>query len=134
MTPSIAFNVPVKDAVLQFEDWHQREMNTFCREREGKVVTVQLSDLRSIRSLEQNRLYWKIVGLIADHSGHSKNAIHTYLKREYLGMEPREVFGQVVEEVPSTTELTIKEMTAYLEQVIAFAGELGIVVPLPNQA
>lgn len=88
---------------------------------------------RARRSLNQNALYHKWVGIIAADTGNSHDDAHEFLKGEFL--EPRTVeIGRRLRQVrPSTTTLKIDEMSAYMNQVQAWAGStLGIILPTPE--
>ena len=52
---------------------------------------------KQIRTLEQNALYWALVDEIVQATGHSKNVLHIFLKKEALGVDVAEIEGKVVE-------------------------------------
>jgi hypothetical protein len=58
---------------------------------------VYLAPYKQIRTLEQNSLYWALVDEIKGATGHSKNVLHIFLKKEALGVEVGEVDGKIVE-------------------------------------
>lgn len=92
------------------------------------VVTV--APYRKRRTLDQNALYWKIVGAIADHTGHSNDEIHEFLKAQFLRPRVLVVAGNIVE-YRSTTQLSTAEMTTLIDQVRAFAQtDFGLEIPL----
>lgn len=59
---------------------------------------------KRIRTLEQNAKYWAAVGRVCDATGHSRNVIHTYLKKEAWGVELAVVGGKTVEVIRSSAK------------------------------
>lgn len=58
---------------------------------------IYVAPYRKIRTLEQNALYWALVDEIVKATGHSKNVLHIFLKKEALGVEIEEINGKTVE-------------------------------------
>jgi hypothetical protein len=58
---------------------------------------VYVAPYKQIRTLEQNALYWALVDEVVKATGHSKNILHIFLKKEALGVEIGEVDGKAVE-------------------------------------
>lgn len=56
-----------------------------------------IAPYKRIRTLEQNALYWATVDEVVKATGHSKNVIHVFLKKEALGVEVGEVDGKLTE-------------------------------------
>ena len=56
-----------------------------------------IAPYKRIRTLEQNALYWSWVTEVVAATGHSKNVIHVFLKKEALGVDVGEVDGKAVE-------------------------------------
>lgn len=86
-------------------------------------------------------LYRQWCRIIASQTGNEAEHIHKYLARRFLGMERSVVSFQwhgntherEVDDIRSTTKLSIKEMSEYMAQVMAFADEtLGIILPQPE--
>ena len=101
---------------------------------EGKQFDVSIKAPRIIRSLPQNRLYWLKVACIADETGADKEQIHDELKKMYLPRKSvRTMYRNFIEVPLSTTELSTKQFTDYLEKIDAFASsELSIALPNPG--
>jgi hypothetical protein len=91
------------------------------------------------RSLQQNRFYWGVVlpqiadQAVIDGKRYAADAWHELFKRQYLGFEvvKTTVAGrsrkQVIRRLRSTTALSVRRMSQYLDQVIAFgAADLGV--------
>ena len=89
---------------------------------------VFIAPYKRIRTLEANALYWAIVGKICDATGHSKNVIHTLLKKEALGVELAEVNGKVVEAVKSSAKCDRGEFSELVEHAHELAAGLGVPV------
>ena len=99
----------------------------------SKVWAVTVEPHRAARSLAQNNLYHAWVGIIAAHTGNSHDAMHEILKAEFLPPRFGTFNGKVREYRPSTTTLKIDEMSAFMNQVQAWAGStLGIILPVPD--
>lgn len=88
---------------------------------------------RPDRSLAQNRLYWKWIAAIANDTGNDPDALHDHFRSKFLGARMIDVLGQRRAVLPTTTKLSVKDFTVYLERIEAFAStELGIVLPHPD--
>jgi hypothetical protein len=108
----------------------------YCRERWGQGVekfAVTVEPLEDERSLRQNRFMWGVVlKEISEQAqiggvGATPEGWHLYFKRKFLGYKftktvlPGKKRPSVTRELRSTTKLSVKAMSAYLEQVIAEA-------------
>ena len=119
MTPSL---------VLRDESIRQRAVE---RIRALKLDTpepwaVYICPHRQIRSLEANAAYWRVVGQICAATGHSKNVIHTYLRKAAWGVEIAEVGGEVLEVVKSSAKAERGEFSELIDHANELAIELGI--------
>lgn len=94
-------------------------------------LEVEVRQHRRRRSLNQNALYWKWLGIIAEDSGNDVDALHEWAKRQFS--VPREVtiMGETCE-VYTTAKMTTKDMTAYLERLEAWAASEGYILPHPE--
>ena len=110
-----------------------------ARFRDGEVV-ITIARRRATRSAQANAYYWsQVVGLVADHTGHTPDEIHEIYKAKFL---PKRLSfadgnGVVVGEFViggTTTRLTKTEFYEYVEQIRLWAAEeLGVVIPDPDQ-
>lgn len=87
------------------------------------------------RSLSQNALMWKwhteVVDAVCRDTGNTKEDIHNFFKQQFLKPRVVEIGGRTGERY-TTTELSVREMHEYMEQIYAFVTtELGILLPLP---
>lgn len=100
------------------------------------LVRIDIRKAEKIRSLPQNKLYWKIVTIAADYCGLTKMEMHETFKSEYLveirvaDNRGRKIFLRVPR---STTELTTKEFKDYLDDIYRWAAEFNIILPDPDQ-
>lgn len=106
----------------------------------GHKLTVMASVQEDDRTLIQNRFYWSAgcLGAIAEQAKvagirYESDAWHNLFKRKFLGYEilKEKVAGTkrtlVIRRLRSTSDLKVKAMNTYLEQVQAYATtELGV--------
>lgn len=98
-----------------------------------KAWEVTIRPHKSKRSIDQNSLYWSWLSIIADETGNTANDIHEWCRDEFLPCSEIKVAGVAHLARPSTTALTTKEMTDYLNRIEAWAGtDLGIILPSPD--
>jgi hypothetical protein len=92
---------------------------------------VEIRPFVSKRSVLQNRLMWAYYEQIGKSIGCTKNQMHLYYRANFLGPKLVEVMGKVFNELPSTTELTTKEMAEYITNIEIHAAENGIQLLAP---
>jgi hypothetical protein len=83
------------------------------------------------RSSEQNRRYWKILGLLAEKpvqgNRFSSEAWHIYLKFKFLGAEDIKIpNGKVLTQAKSTAGLTKPDFNDYMTMVEIWCNEHDI--------
>jgi hypothetical protein len=88
---------------------------------------IYIAPYKQIRSLEQNAMYWAKVGEICKATGHSKNVIHTLLKREAFGVEIADVGGKIL----VVTKSSAKVDRGVFSELIDHADELAIQLGVP---
>lgn len=86
----------------------------------------------ALRTLRQNAYYWPVyVKICADHFGYFPDEMHEEFKRMFNPKDskitPGEKFGG------TTTKMTTKEFTEYLEKIRTWAGTQEIVLPNPEE-
>ena len=86
---------------------------------------VEISPWTSMRSHEQNKRYWELLGHMGDHLGYTADEMHQMLAYKYLSYK-NSVMDEEITVVPSTTSLTIKEFSEYMNNVENFAYSLGV--------
>jgi hypothetical protein len=75
---------------------------------------VYVAPYKQIRTLEANALYWALISEICEATGHSKNVIHTFLKKEAWGVEIAEVGGKAIEVIKSSAKADRGEFSELL--------------------
>ena len=99
----------------------------------SKAWEVVIRPRKSKRSLDQNALYHKWVSIVADETGNTHDAIHEWAKAQFLPPRLATVGGVVKEYRPSTTKLTVAEMSDYMTRFSAWAAtDLGLALPHPD--
>lgn len=122
----------IKDNQLFFDTafasfkWHE-----FLKKNEGAILVVDKLD-RDIRTPKSNSLYWVIVTLAADYTGLSKNAQHEVFRTKFIPLETVKYRGGIMTIRKSTAAMTKKEFSEYLNNVIVEVGQLGVIIPLPD--
>lgn len=107
---------------------NSKVFNQCLRQLAGKQIAITLEEIGNTRTLEQNALYWKYLGMIADSTGDTTKGLHAYFKDQFL--PPRFVnttFGEVRDRSTSTV-LTKKEFSDYMTRIEVTTG-----VPIPNK-
>lgn len=99
----------------------------------GKTWQITVKPFKKKRSLHQNALYWKWLGIIAVETGNDPDDLHEIFKQQFLIPVEVEFAGEVTSLRRSTTKLNTQDMSAYMDKVNAFAAsQLGIILPLPD--
>lgn len=95
----------------------------------GRCLVVHMMEESSNRSLEQNRLYWRLLSNIADSAWvdgrqFGKDAWHEHFRDSFLS----KIDGPMGGTYPSSTsKLTVKEFSEYINRIEAYACEtLGL--------
>lgn len=96
-----------------------------------KPIVWKVEEAKSGRSAQQNRLYWKWIGIIATDTGNDAEDLHEYFKRKFLTPRTVELHGEI-SEVYTTKRLKVAEMKEYLDRISAFANGYGIYLPHPE--
>jgi hypothetical protein len=82
------------------------------------------------RTDNQNRYYWGVViPILCESLGYSDEEMHEALKWQFLRNTTREKLPTV----KSTVGLSTIEFKNYIEKIVAWAAEQGIIIPGPNQ-
>ena len=101
----------------------------------GKRVEIKIQRLKSTRSVQQNRLYWLYVTMIADELGYNKNEMAEIIKYKFLKKERvDEGTAEVFEYIGSTTKLNKTEFADMVNSIIQWSAEtFNIILPAPNE-
>jgi len=122
---------------------HREQFERAMREmREGEVL-VTIRKAHATRSVTQNALYWRwYVTPLAEYTGYSPQAIHSYLKQRLLSPHVITIAnpdGELIDEATieaTTTTLTKDEFSNYLNAIAEFSETLNVHVgpPIPDPA
>jgi len=96
------------------------------------VYRVTVDVYKKDRSHAQNRLMWMWLGIISNETGTTPEDLHQILKMRFLGTEVISALGYVFEQPKSTTKLTAREFTNYLDKIEGLAISLNIRLPHPE--
>jgi hypothetical protein len=81
---------------------------------------------KKIRSLEANALYWKLIGQIAEATGHSRDTLHIFFKRRAFGVRVEQIGDEMVEVIPSSAKASKGDFSELINIVQEFIAEHGI--------
>jgi hypothetical protein len=128
---SLTLVVNVREGRLSPTPAQQAALDSYLRTREGKGVSLKLARPKSTRTIEQNKLYWgTYLTAIAQHTGHTTEDVHEFVKEVLLPRRFVRIGEKEVEVKKTTTDLSVKEFSEFLERVAAWAAqELGVLIP-----
>lgn len=86
------------------------------------------------RSLSQNALAWMWFTCISQETGQPVQDVHDTYCARFLPRKAVTPRGEVVNIYRGTSSLNTAEMTEFMNQVQADAAEMGIILPLPEDA
>ena len=98
---------------------------------EGKDIIFTLKENKDYRTNSQNKLWWKYMQILGADLGYSKDEMHDICKLKFLKRERFED-GIKVEYLKSTAQLTKKEFTKLVDDVIIWAAQT-FSINLPNE-
>lgn len=96
------------------------------RPDQERPLACWIGPYKRIRSLEQNALYWRLVGLVADATGHDRDVLHTFFKKQAFGVRVEQVGAEMVEFIPSSAKASKGDFSELIEYVQAFIAEHNI--------
>ena len=102
--------------------------NGFIARLKDCVVEVRIRKWRTKRTSAQNRLYWMWLGIISNDTGYDPDELHSTFKGMFLTDRTKKL-----PLVRSTTVLNKIEFGQYLDKIEREAGELGILLPHPEE-
>ena len=85
---------------------------------------VNISEEKTVRSLESNERLWALYNSIGNYLGEDATTIHQLMGYKFLRYQT-EIAGNAVELVRSTTKLDSKQMAEYQENIERWASQLG---------
>lgn len=91
---------------------------------------IKISTYDEKRTINQNKYYWKLVEIVSKELGYEVQEMHEVFKYKFLQTTIENQFGQLEKTLKSTTKLTSKEFTDYLNNIKFFVKqELNINLP-----
>jgi hypothetical protein len=100
------------------------------REFEGKEIEIRIRERSANRSKEQNSLYWIWIDILSKETGYTKDEMHTLIKYKFLKRNVVDENGVESETIKSTTTLTTKEFTLFMNDLLFWANNtLSINLP-----
>lgn len=94
------------------------------------VVTIEQKKAK--KTNEQNALYWMWITIIGDEFGNFKKDQSEWLKEELLEPKIVTVNGKSKEVYSSIADMSVPELSEYLNKVSTWAGSQGINLPHPE--
>src|SRR5580765_5443034 len=88
-------------------------------------LAIWIGPYKKIRSLEQNAAYWRLVALVADATGHTRDTLHTFFKKSAFGVRIEDIGGQLLEVIPSSAGVSRGDFSELIEHVQRFIAEHG---------
>ena len=86
-------------------------------------------EMEKKRTEQQNKYYHKILDILSQYTGDTHMQLHEAFKCMFLG-RPLVIKDKEYIVVKSTTSLTSKNFSEYLERIFSWAGENGITLPV----
>ena len=85
-----------------------------------------IAPYKKIRSLEANALYWRLIGVVADATGHDRDVLHIFFKRRAFGVRVEQVGETMVEFTPSSAKASKGDFSELIDHVQKFMAEHSI--------
>ena len=96
--------------------------------------TVTIARKKEKRTLSQNALMWMWFTCISQETGQPVQDVHDTYCARFLARRAVTPRGDIIRVYGSTSKLTTAEMSDFMNQVQADAAEMGIILPLPEDA
>jgi len=104
----------------------------YLKHLEDKEIEITIRKGGRLRSLQQNAYYWGVVlPVISQDTGHTPMELHALFKGLFLTKEIK-VKDKWHRITGSTKGLKISDFCIYLDTVIRWANENGIIIPSPE--
>jgi uncharacterized protein YbcI len=126
------FNGTVKtvDGVKRFVPLYPALWGTMLNKcKEDQPATIYFKEIKQVRSLKSNSLYWVYLGIIESETGNEVDDLHKLFKKKFLPWKIKEVYGEKLLKLTSTTELSTDEFSEYMLKI---ERETGIPIPDPK--
>jgi len=103
-------------------DFNKRRFLDFCKKKPG--VLLRIEEFEKKRSKSQNSLYWMYLNLIEMETGNSSIDLHEFFKKRFLPPKVITIKEHEEEIQRSTTELSRKEFSEYIDKIELLTGVL----------
>jgi len=102
--------------------------------KQDDILIIDIKKQSKSRTVQQNRWYWACIKIIADDLGYEEDEAHYYFRQMFLsGFRYNKLSKKEEPFIGSTTKLSTKQFTVYIEKVRRFAIQrLNISTPTPN--
>lgn len=128
-------NIPIAIVCRIDDDCKLKTSNTqrwklVMRHFKGKEVLLSFEEYSDQRTNDQNSLYWLYLQLIIDESGFDNvttRDLHAYFKHKFIETKLITLFGETISAEKSTTGMSKKDFSAYLEKINLLTG-----IPIPD--
>ncbi len=118
--------------VFKFRDYFDKYIKGTFKDDDLLDITVQAHQKK--RSLDQNSYLWaEVYPVISESTGHTTHELHEIYKQMFLPKKFTKYKGQTIQVYPSTTKLSTKEFTEYIERIRAEVAPDGIIIPDPEK-
>ena len=101
----------------------------------GKSIELIIRKKKKHRSHQQNKFYWILMTIIAEHTGFTKEESHEIMKEMFLKVDKvNEKTGVIYKYTRHTPDLTTSEFMDYLSDIYKWAStELELRLPEVNE-
>jgi len=103
------------------------------------IYKVTIEPYKAKRSVSQNRLLWLWMNEISNKYYETRGKLYSpdmwaeYFKQNFIESAITEIRGEAIKMAKTTTQMTTKEFTDYLEKIdIYVVSELDIILPHPD--
>jgi hypothetical protein len=93
----------------------------FCQKASWKYT---IKEYKKDRTSEQNRYYWLLLWIVQEETGTDKDDIHAMMGQKFLLCKEKKIPF-----VRSTTKLTTKQFSDYIENIKDFFSKYWIMLP-----
>lgn len=109
-----------KDGSIHFAGWAMAKYHEWCKEFDGKEISVEMS-VGGLRRLAQNNLYWGVIlrkGFVVATAETSVDYHHAVLKERLCKIFVENAKGETIQTTEDTSTMTITRYSEFIEQVI----------------
>ena len=115
--------------IVQSDAGFEKAVAQLRRALSAGAIVIEAYRYDPKRSVDQNRRLWAIYRAVGKEWDMRAEAVHEFCRHEFLGSDFVEI-GQSMHEISrSTAKLSKSEFAYYMEQVEAWACELGVQMP-----